>query len=240
MGVWDASGFTAAGPGKPSRRDPAAWYVWHFTHHRNLPQIASAGCLQPDSTARPTAPVTDPSIKQRRSTTPVDPLDASGYPRSSVADHVPWYFTPRSPTLLRVVDGWNLAYQEGHRPLVLLGIRLADLAESNLNWCYSDRNAATSFVRFGTNLAALPSFIDFDLMTAREWKNTDEDPDRASRRAAEVLVHGRVPIGLVTAVAASNDDTLSDARATLDKCSGRRVYRVIPSYLYGERRSQSS
>jgi hypothetical protein len=165
MGLWDDSGFTAAGPGRPSKRDPGAWYVWHFTHRRNLERIVSVGGLDPDSAALPAAPVTDAAIKERRSRIAVDPRDASDYPRATVADHVPWYFAPRSPTLLRVVDGWNLAYKEGHRPLVLLGMRLADLVDSGSIWCYSDRNAATNLAQFGTDLAALPRFIDFDLMT---------------------------------------------------------------------------
>ncbi|HEY5883022.1 MAG TPA: DarT ssDNA thymidine ADP-ribosyltransferase family protein [Nakamurella sp.] len=129
------------------------------------------GALEPDSTALPAAPVTDTSIKDRRSMVEVAPLDAPGYPRA-------------------------------------------------------------------TDVAVLPQFIDFELMTVRDWRNTQDDTDRIARRAAEVLVLGRVPIDLVSAVATSNEDTLSDARAILDTCSGRRVYRVVPSYLYGERRPQ--
>lgn len=238
MGVWEHSGFTATGPDRPSKHDPAAWYVWHFTHRRNLVGIVSAGGLDPDSAALPDAPVTDAAIKERRSRIAVNPRDAPSYPRATVADHVPWYFAPRSPTLLRVVSGWNLAYKEGHRPLVMLGMKLADLVDSGRTWCYSDRNAATDLVKFGTDLAALPEFIDFDLMTVYDWSSSQDDLDRASRRAAEVLVHGRVPVDLISAIAASNEDTLSVARAKMNTCSGRRVYRVEPSYLYGERRSR--
>lgn len=240
VGSWEGSCFTATGPARPSKDDPRAWYVWLFTHRSNLPKIASVGGLDPDSSARPEALVTDASIKGRRSKIIVKPRDEPDYPQATVADHVPWYFAPRSPTLLRVVDGWDLPYKEGHLPLVLLGIKLGDLAASGLRWCYSDRNAATDLVRFGTDLTALPEFVDFELLTVRDWRNTEDDTDRVSRRAAEVLIYARVPIQLVTAVAASNENTLSVARATLDTCSGARVYRVEPSYLYGERGSQQA
>lgn len=238
MGAWKGSCFTATGAAEPSKHDPRAWYVWHFTHRRNLDGIVAAGGLEPDSVANPAATVTDASIKGRRAKIRVRPTDAPQYPFATVADHVPWYFAPRSPTLLRVVDGWGLEYKDGHLPLVLLGIKIGDLADSNLKWCYSDRNAATDLVRFGTDLGSLPGFIDFDLMTLRDWMNTPDDRDRASRRAAEVLIHGKVPIEMISAVAASNESTLSVARGTMNTCSGRRVYRVEPSYLYGERGPQ--
>ncbi|HZM55346.1 MAG TPA: DUF4433 domain-containing protein [Acidimicrobiales bacterium] len=213
---WADSGFMAAGPSGPMREDPLSWYVWHFTHKRNLDRIAAAGGLVPDSTAQPAAAVTDQSIKGRRALTLVVPTDAPTYPRNvTVADHVPWYFAPRSPTLFRVVTGYNLPYKEGHAPLVLLGLKLGDLAASGSTWCYSDRNAAANIVRFGTSVAALPRFIDFDLMSEKMWAYTRDDPDRPARRAAEVLVHGHTPIGLVSAVVTSNHDTLSVARGML-------------------------
>lgn len=233
MAYWADSGFTAAGAHRPTSENPAAWYVWHFTHKSNLGLIAARGGLAPDATAEPTVTVADPSIKGRRAVTPVVPVDSSSYPRSAmVADHVPWYFAPRSPTLLRVVTGHNLPYQEGHAPLVLLGMRLGDVSASRTAWCYSDRNAAANFVRFGTSVSALPQFIDFELMKVRSWTNTQDDPDRAARRAAEVLVYGDSPIELVSAVVTSNEETLSEARDILSECPGRRAYQVLPSFLY--------
>lgn len=230
---WTESGFTSAGESGPTTNDPQDWYVWHFTHQRNLTSIAGLSGLAPDSIAQPEATVTDQSIKGRRALTQVAPVDAPTYPRNvTVADHVPWYFAPRSPTLLRVVTGYNLPHKEGHAPLVLLGMRLGDLIGSGLTWCYTDRNAAANIVRFGTNVSLLAQFIDFDLMCRKKWSNTTDDPDRSARRAAEVLVHSHVPIALVSAVVTSNHATLSVASAILDSLPGNRLYRVIPSFLY--------
>ena len=129
------------------------------------------------------------------------------------------------------MTGYNLDYKEGHKPLVLLGLRLGDLTLSGRTWCYSDRNAAANIVRFGTDITALPDFIDFDLMCETMWSYTRDDPDRPARRAAEVLVLGHAPISLVTAVVCAGEETLSGARAILGH-PGDRSYWVIPSFLY--------
>ena len=229
---WEKSGFMST-TSAPDRADPASWFVWHFTHIDNLPGIAAAGELTCDSLARPSAQVTDTSIKGRRARMIVVPDDSRAYPQNAmVSDHVPLYFAPRSPTLLRVVTGYNLPYKGGAAPLVLFGVTIADLMASTETWCFSDRNAAADIVRFRTDVTTLPDFIDFDLMREEIWRNTNDDPDRAARRAAEVLVYKRLPVGLISCVVASTESTLSAVQGMLAKAPGYRDFYRIPSFLY--------
>ncbi|MCK8608520.1 DUF4433 domain-containing protein [Agromyces sp. C10] len=185
--------------------------VWHFTRLEYLREIASAGRLLCDEDVSPRAgSVANSDVKARRRTRIVNAPD---YPSGrSVASHVPWYIAAKSPMLYVVTRNHPDAVLDR---LVFLGMRLGDLEASGLDWVASDSNAATALAQFSNELDRLGDFVDFDLLSAQFWNNTTDDPDRMSRRAAEVLVYGHVPLDLVSVVVARNEATLEDARKLL-------------------------
>ncbi|MHB1164543.1 MAG: type II toxin-antitoxin system toxin DNA ADP-ribosyl transferase DarT [Candidatus Nanopelagicales bacterium] len=223
-------GFMAVTDGGPSATRPREWYVWHFTHIDNLPGIVAAGGLHPASAVAPTVDVADPAVKARRRTQVVEP--DSDYPDGSVvSDHVPFYFAAKSP-MLYVVSRGHQGYRGGTGPLIFLGMTLGDLVSSGLTWCASDRNAAAGLAQFSRDLDGLGTFVDFDLLRQRQWNSTQDDPDRPTRRAAEILVLGELPLNAVTAVVAKTDATLARAKALLTGVGGSRHYWSIPSFYY--------
>lgn len=215
------SGFTA-GSGAPSRDDAQHWYVWHFTHRGNLPAIVGAGALLAPSSVSPPMNVADLQVKARRDLVAVSP-DAGYPPGKHVRDHVPWYVAAKSPMLFAVCRG-HRDYSGGADPLIFLGMRLRDLIASGRTWCASNMNAASFDVEFTRDVSTLGSFLDFDLLCAKMWKRTDDDPQRPTRRAAEVLVLGSVPLEIVTAVAARTVPALDAARSALQTVGGARDY----------------
>ncbi|MGB8405905.1 MAG: DUF4433 domain-containing protein [Mycobacterium sp.] len=225
---WPDSGFVAHND-RPDKDRPEDWVVWHFTHIANLPAIAASGVLLPDSGVSATVNVAFDSVKALRRDKAVQP--DPGYPRSFVSDHVPFYIAARSP-MLYVVCRYG-AHEGGAGPLVFLGARLGDIAATpGLIWCASDGNAAAGFTRFSRDLSSVGSFVDFDLLCQRDWDNTPDDPNRKSRRAAEILVHGRLPLELVTDVACYNDATCAQAAAILSGVGGVRQYTTKPELYY--------
>ena len=223
-----ASGFVAHNDG-PFKEHPEDWVVWHFTHVANLPAIAAAGVMLPDSAVSAEVNVAYDSVKALRREKVVQPDPA--YPRSFVSDHVPFYIAARSP-MLYVVCRYG-AHGGGAAPLVFLGARLGDIAATpGLTWCASDGNAAAGFTRFSRDLSTLGSFVDYELLCHRDWENTDDDPNRKSRRAAEVLVHGSLPLELITDVACHNDATCAQAQTLLSGVGGVRQYTVKPEIYY--------
>jgi hypothetical protein len=222
------SGFVGRGGG-PRRDGPRDWVVWHFTHVNNLSSIIGHGRLLPDSAVTPTTDVANDEVKERRRHKAVSP-DAS-YPTSGTSDHVPFYIAAKSPMLFVVCRGHG-HYTGGAAPLVLLGVALGDIIDADLTWCASDGNAAATFTQFSRDLTTLGEFVDFDLLCQRDWYNTPEDNDRKSRRSAEVLVLGAVPLELVTYVCCSTTETMTTARALLDPVGGMRDYRVKPQMYY--------
>lgn len=223
------SGFTA-GSGAPNRDDAPDWYVWHFTHRDNLASIVAAGGLLAPSAVTPTKNVADRQVKARRDLVAVSP-DANYPPGKYVRDHVPWYIAAKSPMLFAVCRG-HRDYSGGADPLIFLGMGLRDLIASGRIWCASNMNAASFDVEFSRDVRGLGSFVDFDLLCAKMWNRTGDDPQRPTRRAAEVLVLDFVPLELVGAVVARTVPALNAARSALRNVGGARDYWHLPQFYY--------
>ena len=122
---------------------------------------------------------------------------------------MPFYFAPRSPMLYRIAcdhrDSIAGRYQGGDRPLVYLVAQVGDIVRAGLDWVATDGNAVTATTEFSSDLEALDTLVDWPLMKAERWNNTEEDPDRQRRRLAEFLVHQRVPLSLIRGIAAYDD-----------------------------------
>ena len=89
------------------------------------------------------------------------------------------------------------------------------LVDAGVAFAISDRNAAKAYAAFSDDVSVLgdlaapvpqSTFIDWPLMKETMWKDTPDDPERMERRMAEFLVHGQVPLELLTGVAVRSDD----------------------------------
>lgn len=174
--------------------------VMHFTHVRNLPGILAAGCLRADSQVDRRSGLVmeaaDLEIKASRRVIPV-----SLPPFGCVADYVPFYFAPRSPMLFKLARGGVPTYTQGQEPLIYLVSTVRAIADAGLRWLFSDGNCAAAVTQVFDDLQLLGSVVDWQVMRARMWNNTAEDPDRMRRRMAEFLVHDRVPVSCLAGIA---------------------------------------
>lgn len=180
---------------KPFRRG----LLFHFTHIDNLPSIVEHGLrsdslvIAEDSLA---VEVGKDNIKEgrRRRAVPIRPGGV-------VADYVPFYFAPRSPMLFTIDKGNVPSYQDGQDPLVYLVTDCDHLLEAGCSSVFTDRNAYYATAAYSDGAVPLDDVVDWELMEARFWNNTEAEPDRMERRMAEFLVHERVPFSAVLGVA---------------------------------------
>lgn len=210
-------------------------WLYHFTHIENLPSICETQCLNCDVTARTGmlgVEVGAPDIKERRRRRAV-PIAPGGH----VGDYVPFYFAPRSPMLYRIAcdhrDAITDRYQGGDLPLVYLVTTIGAVLAEELDWVATDGNAATATTEFTRDVASLEALVDWPLMSATRWNNTEDDPDRQRRRLAEFLVHRRVPLSLIRWVATYDDSCKAQVRALMK--GGPLTERIVtrPSWYYG-------
>ncbi|MDB9514821.1 DUF4433 domain-containing protein [Kamptonema animale CS-326] len=178
-------------------------FIYHITHINNLESIVKAdGLLACNAMYEAEAEYTNiayESIQYRRATTRV-PCSAGGV----LHDYVPFYFAPRSPMLYAISMGKIEGYSEGQTPIIYLVSEAEKIADSNLHFAFTDGHAVIKFTDFFDDLEYLDEAIDWEVMNARYWYDTDEHPDRKRKRQAEFLVYNFFPWQLVTEIGVKN------------------------------------
>jgi ssDNA thymidine ADP-ribosyltransferase, DarT len=134
--------------------------------------------------------------------------------------------------MLFAVTRGHKDYNGGTESLIFLGLPVGRIVDSGLVWCVSDANAATDFVKFTREVEQIGDFVDFDLLCQKWYGKTSDDQHRPSRRAAELLVLNRIPVSMVTHVAAKTQARLDEAIAMMAFLDGQRQYRVEPGFYY--------
>ena len=170
--------------------------IYHFTHRDNLNLILAAQGLCCDSGIGQDrySNVGNRDIKSRRfrCNVPVAPFGV-------VADYVPFYFAVRSPMLFAIHRGNVPSCAYGQDQVVYLICNTEDVV-GNLQCCFSDRNAAKNIASFYNDMNQMNGVIDWPLMQAHYWANTEDDTERRERRMAEFLIHKFVPISFVRGI----------------------------------------
>ena len=184
--------------------------IFHFTHVDNVPSLVASGALLADclirDTARAFAEIGNPEIKARRRAVRV-PVSPGGV----VGDYVPFYFAPQSPMLFQVAGLQALAGNKIQDQLIYLVSRVS-LLRKCASLVVTDRNAARVTADFRADPDDLDELIDWSLMRAQLWRDTEAELDRKERRMAELLAHERVPLDAMVGLVTRSDDTASALR----------------------------
>lgn len=195
---------------------PVPTRIYHFTRVEHLPSIVEEGLLS-DTLARSRGltqiEIGHSDIKRRRRRRPIE-----AGPRGFVGDYVPFYFASRSRMMYTLNKGGGESmYSGGFDRVVYLVATCESVSAAGCRWIVSNRNAAQDLARFRTPDDDLDSFIDWPLMSARQWGWCEEDPERPDRREAECLVHRVVPWAAFTGIAAKNQTTAAEARTLIGR-----------------------
>ena len=174
--------------------------IYHITPIDNLPGIIKAGGLFCDRDAKNIQFVSigHKNIKDRRLRKKV-PCGTGGV----IADYVPFYFAPRSPMLFTINKGNVVGYTRGQEPIVHLVSSTEAVAAAGLDWVFTKGHAVMDYTDFFDDFADLDE-IDWPLMNAKYWSDTDADGDRCRRRQAEFLVHNFFPWKLFSEIGVYN------------------------------------
>ena len=204
--------------------------IYHITHKDNLEGIISRGGLVAQSVMD-----TDPiaycniahaTIQDRRAQTQV-----SCGPGGFLHDYVPFYFAPRSPMLYAIDRGNVEDCTEDQSDIVYLLSSAQGVADSGLEFVFTDGHGIMELSDFYDDLEDLDK-IDWDVMNARYWADTDDDPDRKRRRQAEFLVYKMLPWDRIEMIAVMNNEIKAQVEGIILSSSRKHPIKVKPDWYY--------
>ncbi|WP_415878963.1 DUF4433 domain-containing protein [Methylomonas sp. TEB] len=203
--------------------------LYHITHIDNLAGIIRAdGLLAHNGVEDDYTDIAHQTIQTQRNRRLV-PCPPGG----ALHDYVPFYFCRRSPMLYAIHKDNIAGYHGGQQSIVYLVSELASVQQAGLSFVFTDGHAIMQVSEFYNDEADLNK-IDWPLMKAKLWKDTDEDPDRKRRRQAEFLLHRRCPWSLISGIAVFDEAMKSRVESLLDDLKPAHLPRVkvLPAWYY--------
>ena len=209
---------------------PPAIPLYHITDVSNLPSILASGgvtCLNDQETQGiERTSIAHAFIQEKRARTKV-PCGPGGV----LHDYAPLFFCNRPPMLYSINRGNVVGRTQDQ--VIYLCTTVQSVCNAELDFVFTDGHGIIRTTRFFTDLARLDR-VDWPLMTAKWWNDTQEDPDRMSRRQAEFLVHRLLPWYAIGAVVVQ--DTAMEAKVVeLMQANGEdrsSPVRIQPRWYY--------
>jgi hypothetical protein len=212
---------------------PTRIWLFRIIHIANLELILQRGGIHaprvtPADGLPPYRVIHHQSIQTQRANKPV-PCG----PRGVIHDYVSFYFAPRSPMLYAIYKGNVQNYDEGQGPIIYLVSDAQNVRSSGARFVFTDGHAIMAMSEFFDDLSRLER-VDWSVMRAKMWNDTDRSPDRKRRRQAEFMIHRFCPWPLIRGIAVINNRMQRQVESVLDRFPRlhRPVVRVKRAWYY--------
>lgn len=173
----------------PPPLNPERARIFRITHRDNVPWILDHGLHAPNGD------VLDPNFRN------IGNLDLIGKrahravtvgPGGTLADYVPFYFTPFSIMMFNICTGYNVR-QVPNEEIVILVASLHRVAELGIPFVFTDQHAYPLMANYFTDLKDLDK-VDWGLLNRRDFKHDPDDPGKKERYQAEALIWKHLPV----------------------------------------------
>jgi hypothetical protein len=189
--------------------------IFRITHVDNVPWILDHGLHCRNSDVR------DPNFREignrdliaKRLQHPI-PVEPGG----TLADYVPFYFTPWSPMQMNIVTGYQGTPHTPASDIAFLVSSVPTLDANRLVYVLTDRHAYLATARFATDSRGLKN-VDWGILQARDFERSDDDPGKVERYQAEALVHKHLPVEAIQGIVVRDQGPKSEVKAELQRRS---------------------
>lgn len=124
-------------------------------------------------------------------------------PGGTLADYVPFYFTPFSVMMKNIQSGWGVQ-KRLNEEIVILVSSLYHAQSLGLPFIFTDAHAYPDWTGYYTELEHLDR-IDWRLLQHRDFKRDPDDPRKMERYQAEALIHRHVPVAGLLGIVCYNE-----------------------------------
>ena len=176
---------------------PEKALIFRITHIENIPWILQNGlhCRNSGRFDPNYRDIGNPDLIGKRAHRVV-PIDPGG----TLSDYIPFYFTPYSPMLLNIRTGYGGLQKTPMSEIVILVSSLRKISDSGVPFLFTDRHAYLQAAEFSSDLNSLDR-VEWDLLQERDFSRDPEDPSKFEKYQAEALIHGSMPVGMLSDIA---------------------------------------
>lgn len=202
--------------------------IFRITHIGNVPWLLSHGidCQSSAGVNPDFIPIGMPGLIDRRAKKAV-PIAPGG----TLADYVPFYFTPSSIMLMNITTGYNGVVKRPNADIVILVSSLDKLAETDCRAIFTDGHAYMEGTSFYDDRASLDR-IAWNLLKRRDFKKSKDDTDKSRRYQAEALAHGHVPVSALLGIACYDSTATATVQLAAQQCGLSLSVRTLPSWYF--------
>jgi len=133
-------------------------------------------------------------------------------PGGTLNEYIAFYFTPFTPMLYNIKTGYGGIRHRPNDEIVILVSSLIRLAESRVQYVFTDRHAYLKAAQFFRDRNDL-SHVDFGLLRRRDFRRDPGDPGKVERYQAEALVHRSMPVSALLGVACYTEKVRTELMA---------------------------
>lgn len=171
-------------------------FIWRIIHRDNLPWVFEHGLHCANSAVQAPAYVAigNAELINRRRTRNV-PVAPGG----TLADYVPFYFTPFSPMMYNIYTGRGEVAKRANEEICILVSSLPRITNIGIRSVFTDRHAYTPLAQYFNDIGQLNQ-IDWPLIQARNFMRNPDDPVQIERYQAEALVHQHLPVNALSGI----------------------------------------
>jgi len=179
------------------------WYVFHFTHINNLESILGDGLIPKwKGIDKVKADISNQDVQARRARKSFPVSNGKIEPLHNL---VPTYLAKTTPTI------W--AHSGRIEDIVILKISASVILSENINYVFTDGNAASSDTNSFWNLKKLQS-LPWHVIRGKKWNDV---PDGKRKRCAELLIAPSIPTKYIKHFYVSNNSTKARVKTILLK-----------------------
>lgn len=208
---------------------PHPIYLYRIIHIDNLKYILQTGIV-----TSPTSDLADPnyigigdaSLKQERKN-----REITIEPNGTFSDYVAFYFGNRSPMLYEIYHGYNGVIKRSQEDIIYLVTSYERVEELHLPYIFFDGHGYHRLSQVFNSRVGL-EMVDWEAVKAKQWFDTEADPDKKRRKQAEFLIYKEVPINAIIGIAVYNKNAEEKTLKLLTEENVDIKTVVFPNWFY--------
>ncbi|ASG19772.1 type II toxin-antitoxin system toxin DNA ADP-ribosyl transferase DarT [Nitrospirillum viridazoti] len=208
---------------------PERGLLFRITHVSNLPWLLANGlhCANGAANDPNFVAIGNPDLIGKRTHRQV-PIPPGG----TLADYVPFYFTPKSPMLFNIKTGYNGIICRSNQEIAILVSSCQIMNSNGVSMLFTDRHAYTATATWSNNHADLQHMIDWDILNRHDFSRNDSYPDKMERYQAEALAHKHVPPDALLGIGCVSETVKPAIEASVQAASRALQVIVRPGWYF--------